>query len=250
MEHKIICHRGINRNDENTYNSITDVIALPDIENVTYGVEFDVQITKDNQIICYHDDTLLRLHDYNQRVCDITIDCIEKYNLPYFSDIMHKLSVKKNLIIDVEIKVYYPIDPDKIKLLCKNVVNICESCNITMQCMFTAFDDIVIHELIIINEQIPINIGKIIWKDYNLQTFEYLKKLGVNTLILHKDMIIDALDEYNELLNDIDLYVYTLFCINEENNNDYDKDDQFIINIKEKNIGLITDDYKRILKLI
>ena len=62
-------------------------------------------------------------------------------------------------------------------------------------------------------------------------------------------MVVKALDDYKELLSGIDLYVYTLFCINEKDN-DYDIDDEFVTSIKGKNIGLITDDYKKVLNLI
>src|SRR5437870_585769 len=118
MKYKIICHRGINREKENTYESITDTIYLNN-DIITYGVEFDIQITGDNNIICYHDDTLQRLHENKKRVAEITQEEINKFNLPIFYNIMEKLSSNKNLIIDVELKIYLPCDYSKLKYLCE-----------------------------------------------------------------------------------------------------------------------------------
>ena len=109
MTNKIICHRGINRKQENTFKSITDTSLLNSTDKINYGVEFDVQITADDNIICYHDDTLERLHKSNKRVSEITKDDIDHYNLPYFDKVIEKLSLNRNIIIDVEIKIYYPI---------------------------------------------------------------------------------------------------------------------------------------------
>lgn len=244
MKHKIICHRGVDRINENTYKSITDVITLRNYNNITFGVEFDVQITQDDHIICYHDDTLLRLHNDDKKVYDITIKDIEKYDLPYFYNVMKQLSTNKNIIVNVEIKIYSHY---KIKLLCQKVVNICESYNVINQCIFTTFDDDVIHELLEIKQNIPITIGKIVYDDYNLQDFDNLKNLGINTLIMSKNMINVALNNYSELLNDINLYIYTLFCIDQKN---YDNDTYIINQMKEKDIGFITDNYEETLNLI
>ena len=245
MKHKIICHRGIDRINENTYQSITDVITLPNKRNITFGVEFDVQITEDDNIICYHDDNLLRLHNDPKKVCDITIDDILKHNLPYLDDIIKQLSTNENVIINVEIKTFSNY---KIQLLCQKVINICESHGAIDQCIFTAFADDVIHELLTIKQNFTnINIGKIIYDDYNLQDFEQLKNLGINTLILSKNMIIGALNNYSELLNNVDLYVYTLFCVDTKN---YDYDTKIINKLKEKDIGFITDDYQKVENLI
>lgn len=248
MNHKIICHRGIDRIDENTYKSITSVISLYNTKTVTFGVEFDIQITKDNNIICYHDDTLLRLHGCDKRVCDITIDEIEKYNLPYFNDVMAKLSLNKNVIVDVEIKFYQPMHIDKIKLLCKKSINICKINNALDQCIFTSFDDNIIHELVFVDKFIKI--GKIIGNDYNLLDFVQLKKLQINILILDKNMLIETLNEHADLLNNVELYIYTLFNIKSNEESDIQLDIEIINKIKNKNIGLITDDYQKTLQFI
>ena len=244
MKHKIICHRGVDRFSENTYKSITDVITLRNHNNITFGVEFDVQITQDDHIICYHDDTLLRLHNDDKKVCDVTIEDIEKYDLPYLSNVIKQLSTNKNIIINVEIKTYGKY---KLQLLCQKVVEICETYEAINQCIFTTFDNNVINELLEIKQDMPINIGKIIYDDYNLQDFEQLKILGISTLIMSKNMVEWALDNYSELISDIDVYIYTLFCIDNKN---YDNDTKIITKMKEKNIGFITDNYQETLNLI
>lgn len=248
MKYKIICHRGINRIQENTYKSITDTTKLQLTDNIIFGVEFDVQITKDNSLICYHDETLTRLHKSDKKVSDLTLSDITKYDLPYFSTVMSALSTNNNLIIDVELKTYQPMDLDKVKLLCKSVVDICNSFDVINQCVFTSFDDAVVRELVNINKYMKI--GKIMNKTDKVEDFEQLKNIGVSTLIMHKDMILDALDNHSLLLSDVDLYVYTLYNINNTNNTNNSIDDEIIKIIKEKDVGLITDNYTKILKLI
>src|SRR5207245_1437179 len=59
MKYKIICHRGINRIKENTFESITEVINLQN-NMINFVVEFDFQITKDNQIVYYFDENIIK----------------------------------------------------------------------------------------------------------------------------------------------------------------------------------------------
>ena len=59
-----MCHRGIsNYYPENTLGSITETIICPKY----LGVEIDIQITKDEQWIIYHDSTLLRLNSIDKK---------------------------------------------------------------------------------------------------------------------------------------------------------------------------------------
>lgn len=245
MIYKVICHRGLNRTEENTHASIIDATKLKRTEEIIYGVEFDIQITKDDNIVCYHDDTMLRLHDNNRRIYDITNEDIQKYNFPYFEYIISELSTNKNLIINIELKVYEPFEKNKLKTFCKSVMDICTYFNVLPQCIFTSFSSNALLELLSINRFIKI--GKISEKVYDINELVQLKTAGVNTFIFHKDTIIDGLNNIITILSDVDLYAYTFFNVDKK---DHLHDMDIINQIKRKNIGLITDNYYKLTNFL
>ena len=70
----LIGHRGITSHYvENTLESIT---YIQNYNNFSFniGSEFDIMITKDNKIICHHDDNLKRMTNVNVNICDINYD--------------------------------------------------------------------------------------------------------------------------------------------------------------------------------
>lgn len=245
MKYKIICHRGINRLNENTFEDITKVIYLKN-DYIIYGVEFDIQITNDNYIICYHDDTLKRIHKHDKRIYDLTIDDINKFNLPSFNKIIEYLSQNKNLIIDIELKIYPPYDINKLKFFCTETVEICKKYNIVNQCIFTSFEDKIIEELL--NLYKDIKIGLISDKNCDMTKFIEFKKLGLTHFIIHKDSILDIINLHNILLIDTDIWIYTLFNI--EHKEDKEKDIELINKLKFKNYGLITDDHNKTYEIL
>ena len=61
----IICHRGITKfYPENTIGSIKDTMKDEKYD----GIEIDIQITKDNEWVIYHDYNLLRLNSINAEI--------------------------------------------------------------------------------------------------------------------------------------------------------------------------------------
>lgn len=50
----LLCHRGVRRQDENSMSSITEITRIS-IAKCDLGVEFDVQLTQDGNIVCHHD---------------------------------------------------------------------------------------------------------------------------------------------------------------------------------------------------
>ena len=101
----ILCHRGIqNYYPENTLGSINEAL-LSDKYN---GVEIDINLTKDNKWIIYHDSNLLRLNSINKDVSDIdfpNINKIEWKGRHFIVNLLHELSsIKTNKILNIEIK--------------------------------------------------------------------------------------------------------------------------------------------------
>ena len=77
--------------------------------NINIGVEFDILITKDNKIICHHDNNLKRMTNINMKVCDMNYDDFKnikiknKYNIPLLIDVLDNFK-NYDLLLDIEIK--------------------------------------------------------------------------------------------------------------------------------------------------
>ena len=104
MKHNIICHRGCL---EDIYQENTIEGILNAFDQKYQGVEFDIHLTKDKQIVIFHDYKL-----NGQR-----IDSINFYDLnnplPLLSTLLNAFSNKKNLgkfIINIELKSFHTTD--------------------------------------------------------------------------------------------------------------------------------------------
>src|SRR3989304_8286013 len=100
----IICHRGIKIENENT---LENIIKTKDLthKDILFGVEFDIQLTKDNKLVCYHDENLLRLHNIDKRIVDNNYEDLN-VKLPFLKDILEKIKDNDNFFIDIELKYY------------------------------------------------------------------------------------------------------------------------------------------------
>jgi glycerophosphoryl diester phosphodiesterase len=77
--------------------------------NAGYGIELDIQLSKDGQAIVFHDDTLLRACGVDVNVVDFTYEELKKYNLfgtgqhiPLLDDVLRLVSGRVPLIIEIK----------------------------------------------------------------------------------------------------------------------------------------------------
>lgn len=78
MTTKMIAHRGYSELEtENTVQAFNKAA----INNYYWGIETDVQITKDGYFIIHHDDTTQRLSNVNKKINDLTLAEIKEVNL-------------------------------------------------------------------------------------------------------------------------------------------------------------------------
>jgi len=104
--HKIIAHRGVFDNEtiiENTMDSFKRAIAL------NYPIEFDVQLTKDNKLVVFHDDDLKRLAGRCDKIQDMDSSEVTrikllgtKQEIPYLKDVLELNNDK--VFMDIEVK--------------------------------------------------------------------------------------------------------------------------------------------------
>ncbi len=126
IENIIIAHRG-NHNEKIPENSLAAFkISLKE----NRPIELDIQLTKDNVLVVFHDYNLYRMTKENLFVQDLTYKEIQKFNLldtnekiPTFEEVL-KL-VKGQVLLDIEIKNTKRIDDtcNKLVELLKNYPN-------------------------------------------------------------------------------------------------------------------------------
>lgn len=105
--HRNIAHRGLHTKDKSIpENSMAAFNAA--ISNC-YGIELDLQFTKDEQIVVFHDDTLKRVCGVDGRVDEYTYNellqfslCATKEKIPLFEDFLTLVSGKVPLVIELK----------------------------------------------------------------------------------------------------------------------------------------------------
>jgi glycerophosphoryl diester phosphodiesterase len=109
MNYTIIAHRGITENGYND-NSLESLLEIKNIKSdFNLGIEFDIQITKDNKIILYHDEYL-----NNNKISDLLYSQIIEMNTKIIKldDILKEFN-KTNYLLDIELKSYLDDGFDK-----------------------------------------------------------------------------------------------------------------------------------------
>ncbi len=96
-----------------------------------YGMELDIQLTKDNKVVVFHDFTLDRVCKVKGKVIDFTYDEIKNYKLldsqetiPLLEDVLNEVDGKTPLIVEFKVQ-----DSNKVPVLCKEASNILEKYN-------------------------------------------------------------------------------------------------------------------------
>ena len=112
-------HRGYYQEDQSVPEN-----SLPAFQRAVqagYGIELDVQLTQDGQVVVFHDDSLLRLCQVDKLVGDCTLDELSQYPLaktqetiPLFSQVLTLVDGKVPLIVELKHGKNWP-------LLCQKV---------------------------------------------------------------------------------------------------------------------------------
>lgn len=101
----ILAHRGICFNyKENTLNSMLEIKKYTNTDIITFGVEFDINLTKDNQLILYHDECI---KGYRKKITDMNFDEIKVIDkdITLLKDVLENF-VDTNYLLDIELKEY------------------------------------------------------------------------------------------------------------------------------------------------
>ena len=105
VQQKFFAHRGLFDNEsEAPENSIK---AFQKAVEAGYGIEMDVQLTKDDQLVVFHDASLKRMCDMEGKVWEYTMEELQSFRLknsgetiPAFSDVLKLVDGKVPLIVE------------------------------------------------------------------------------------------------------------------------------------------------------
>lgn len=102
LNHSIIAHRGI-------YNNIT--IYENSLESIMYAVknnltvEIDVRLTKDNEVIVFHDEDASRLLKLKDRIDSLDyeeLEYISLFHIPTLKEVLNSIDGKVPIVIEVK----------------------------------------------------------------------------------------------------------------------------------------------------
>jgi glycerophosphoryl diester phosphodiesterase len=110
---KYYAHRGLHDNkSEAPENSM---LAFRKAKEAGYGIELDVQLTKDEQVVVFHDESLFRVCHQEGNVRDYTYEELQDFSLldseeriPLFTEVLKEINGEIPLI--VEIKIHENVD--------------------------------------------------------------------------------------------------------------------------------------------
>lgn len=101
-------HRGLHTKDQSIPENSLRAFGLA-VEN-GYGMELDVQLSKDGQVVVFHDDTLNRICGVDKRVDELTCEELKKLSLagsikdhiPLFSEVLALVNGETPLIVELK----------------------------------------------------------------------------------------------------------------------------------------------------
>ena len=106
FKNRFIAHRGLHKNKMIPENSM---LAFKAAIEKNYAIEFDINITKDNQIVVFHDDDLNRLCNKKENIEDVSYDFLKDLNLyesnekiPLLKELLDEVAGKIPLIIEIK----------------------------------------------------------------------------------------------------------------------------------------------------
>ena len=100
-------HRGLHARDKSVPENSLEAFRLAAREG--YGMELDVQLTKDGQVVVFHDDTLDRVCGVHARVDERTFEelqqlrlCGTEHRIPLFSEVLEVVHGRGPLIVELK----------------------------------------------------------------------------------------------------------------------------------------------------
>lgn len=107
FQNRNIAHRGLHTNDHVVPEN--SLAAFAKAVKAGYGIELDLQFSKDKKLVVFHDDNLKRVCGIDKRVDELTYDELKKLSLsnsneyiPLFSEVLHLVNGTVPLVIELK----------------------------------------------------------------------------------------------------------------------------------------------------
>ena len=112
FDNTMIAHRGLfNNNSDAPENSLA---AFRNALEHGFGMELDVQLTKDGKLVVFHDFDLKRMCGVHKKLTELTYAELEQYSLknstekiPLFSDVLELVNGKVPLVVEIKVDFDY-----------------------------------------------------------------------------------------------------------------------------------------------
>ncbi len=108
MKHKFYAHRGLFDNESDAPEN--SLAAFKKAVDAGYGMEMDVQLTKDNKLVVFHDATLKRMCGVEGNVWDYTLEELQqlrlaesKERIPTFEEVLNLVAGRVPLIVEYKL---------------------------------------------------------------------------------------------------------------------------------------------------
>ena len=207
-DYKIIAHRGIHDNIKIPENSL-----LAFKKSIIYNIpiELDIQLTKDNQLVVFHDDNLERMTTNKNKIEDLTLSEIKKLYLlntkekiPTLEEILNL--VNNQVLIDIEIKA--KTNEEKIINLLLNILK-----NYNGEILLKSFNPKVVK--ILKKKQVPYPCGLLIMNDKKKKLYNLLNKTSILIKYCNPDFLAFSKKMTNKKLfnyykNKLPIYIWTI----------------------------------------
>lgn len=235
----IICHRGVDRKDENSLKSIKS-IRKQNIPGYQLGVEFDIQITDEERLICFHDQTL----SSGKNVSECSIATLRKHGICELIDIIDGVekhnSNKK--IINIELKSHPNHERNQLLKMCKMVHQIVRNLQTINHYIITSSDLYIISHLRYLNSLYHIDLGLII----DDEKFLPLIKQNLTDYVIVYKKFVTQLPKYMTAQYK-GCFFYTIYSIEDDNESE---DEVINLYLEQTSMfGLITDDLQKVVGL-
>ncbi len=113
LKGRLYAHRGLH--DNATDAPENSMAAFKKAVDANYGIELDVQLTKDKELVVFHDFTLKRVCGVEGKIADYTYEQLQSFSLcksqekiPKFSEVLELIGGKVPLIIEYKIPAFDP----------------------------------------------------------------------------------------------------------------------------------------------
>ena len=223
---KLIAHRGLH--SKNTKENTLLALLLGNRNNKIDGIELDVRLSKDNQVVVIHDTTIDRTSNGSGKVSEMSLDRLKRFNFGSFlkrstintlDEVLSKLSSNGLIIIELKDEL------DRNNILTSKVLEIIKNYPYLNIWMKSFSVDIVKHLKGKSNRPVGILIGKNNTENLGMDVDFYSVSKYVITNGILRDKLsqnkpvmvwtVNSSEEFNLLQNEIGELINELYIISD-----------------------------------